>query len=114
MTSCGRGRGGHMATVRSRAEAIPVIPAATPNASHHRGAGLGIALLSAATFGTSGTVADGLLLAGWSPGVGALARIIVGALPRTVPAILQLRGRWHVIRRQARLILAYGLIGVDG
>jgi drug/metabolite transporter (DMT)-like permease len=70
--------------------------------------------VSAATFGTSGTFGDGLLLAGWSPGAAVLARLIVGALALTVPAIIQLRGRWYVMRRQARLVLAYGLIGVDG
>jgi drug/metabolite transporter (DMT)-like permease len=73
-----------------------------------------MALLSAATFGTSGTFGDGLLRAGWTPGAAVLARIIVAALALTPPAIIQLRGRWHVIRRQTRLILAYGLIGVDG
>ncbi|HSZ43207.1 MAG TPA: EamA family transporter [Trebonia sp.] len=101
-------------TVRSPDEAIPVIPASGPGGRDHRGVGLGVALLSAATFGTSGTFGDGLLRAGWSPGAAVLARIIVAALALTPLAIIQLRGQWHVIRRRARLILAYGLVGVDG
>ncbi|MGH3165521.1 MAG: DMT family transporter [Trebonia sp.] len=115
-----------MATAVPRDEAIPVIPAPPPRSrrpdgavpragrGNHRGVGLGVALVSAATFGTSGTFGDGLLRAGWSPGAAVLARIIVAALALTPPAVIQLRGRWHVIRRQPRLILAYGLIGVDG
>jgi drug/metabolite transporter (DMT)-like permease len=104
-----------MASVRSPDEAIPVIPTGGPDGRNHgRGIGLGVALLSAATFGTSGTFGDSLLRAGWSPGAAVLARIIVAALALTPPAIIQLRGQWHVIRRRARLILAYGLVGVDG
>jgi drug/metabolite transporter (DMT)-like permease len=103
-----------MTTLRSPDEAIPVILPGGPSRRNHRGVDLGVALLSAATFGTSGTFGDSLLRAGWSPGTAVLARLIVAALALTPPAIIQLRGRWHVIRRRARLILAYGLVGVDG
>lgn len=79
-----------------------------------RGAGLGMALVSAATFGTSGTFGDALLHAGWSPGAAVLARNIVAALVLTPPALAECRGRWGQLRRNARTALAYGLVGVIG
>ena len=103
-----------MATVRSADEPTRAVAAFTPGPRTHRGLGLGVALVSCATFGTSGTFGDGLLRAGWSPGAAVLARIIVAALALTVPAVVELRGRWHILRRRAGLLLAYGLVGVDG
>ena len=41
------------------------------------GAGLTLAVASAATFGTSGTFASSLIRAGWSPGAAVLTRIAV-------------------------------------
>ena len=58
-----------------------------------------LALLSAATFGTSGTFASSLIEAGWSPAAAVTARISLAALLLTVPAVLQLRGRWALLRR---------------
>lgn len=78
------------------------------------GAGLTLAVLSAATFGTSGTFASSLIRAGWSPGGAVLARIAVAALVLTGPALLQLRGRWTLLRRGAGRAAAYGLIAVAG
>ncbi|HWG02272.1 MAG TPA: EamA family transporter [Trebonia sp.] len=109
-----------MATVRSSDDIVSRgAPAAAPApvpppVRARRGVGVGMAVLSAATFGTSGTFGDGLLRAGWTPGTAVLARIVVAALVLTPFALRQLRGRWHVLRRRAGLILAYGLIGVDG
>ena len=51
-------------------------------------------MLSAATFGTSGTFASALIRAGWSPAAAVIIRIAMSALILTVPALLQLRGRW--------------------
>ncbi|HEX6452838.1 MAG TPA: DMT family transporter, partial [Trebonia sp.] len=79
-----------------------------------RGTGLVMAMVSGAAFGTSGTFGDGLLRAGWSPGAAVLARITVAALVLTPPALLQLRGQWAALRRGARQVLGYGLIGVLG
>ena len=76
------------------------------------GAGLALALLSAAAFGTSGTFAAALIAAGWSPGAAVLARIAVAALILTVPAVLRLRGQWALLRRSAGRIAAYGLLAV--
>jgi drug/metabolite transporter (DMT)-like permease len=78
------------------------------------GAGLTLAVLSAATFGTSGTFASSLIRAGWSPGAAVLTRIAVAALVLTGPALLQLRGRWTLLRRGAGRAAAYGLIAVAG
>ena len=78
------------------------------------GAGLTLALVSAAAFGTSGTFAAALIGAGWSPGAAVLTRIAVAALILTVPAVLRLRGQWALLRRGAGRVAAYGLIAVAG
>jgi drug/metabolite transporter (DMT)-like permease len=77
-------------------------------------AGLALAVLSAATFSTSGTFASALYGAGWSPGTAVLARIGVAAVILTVPAVLQLRGRWPLLRRNARGVAAYSLLAIAG
>jgi drug/metabolite transporter (DMT)-like permease len=76
--------------------------------------GLGLAVLSATTFGTSGSFAASLMAAGWSPGSAVTVRIGLAALVLTVPAVLQLRGRWALLRRDLPAILAYGLLAVAG
>jgi drug/metabolite transporter (DMT)-like permease len=76
------------------------------------GAGLALALLSAAAFGTSGTFASALIGSGWSPGAAVLARMAVAALVLTVPAMLRLRGQWGLLRRSAGRVAAYGLFAV--
>lgn len=79
-----------------------------------RGAGGSLAVLSAATFGTSGAFAASLLDAGWTPGAAVTARVVIAALVLTVPALLQLRGRWRLLRRASVMIAAYGLVAVAG
>jgi drug/metabolite transporter (DMT)-like permease len=76
------------------------------------GAGLALGLLSAMTFGTSGTFASSLIGAGWSPASAVIARAAVAALALTVPALIQLHGRWALLRRWSGKTVAYGLIGV--
>jgi drug/metabolite transporter (DMT)-like permease len=78
------------------------------------GAGLALAVLAAATFGTSGTFGSSLLVAGWSPAAAVIARIAGAALILTIPALLQLRGRWALLRQAAGQAAAYGLIAVAG
>src|SRR5262249_18234184 len=75
-------------------------------------AGLALAVLSAATFGTSGTFASALIGAGWSPGAAVLTRIGVAALILTVPAMIQLRGRWALLRQNAPGVAAHGLLAI--
>ena len=76
------------------------------------GAGLALAVLSAATFGTSGTFASALIGSGWSPGAAVLARLVVAALILTPPAVARLRGQWALLRRGAGQVAAYGLLAV--
>ena len=77
-----------------------------------QGAGIGLGLVSAMLFGTSGTFGSALIEAGWSPAAAVLARVCVAALTLTVPALIALRGRWRLLRRSARLVVTYGLVGV--
>ena len=76
--------------------------------------GLALALLSAATFGTSGTFARALIDAGWSPGAAVTIRITIAAVILAVPAIVMLRGKWHVLRRNIGMIAIYGLVAIAG
>jgi len=78
------------------------------------GTGLALAVLSAATFGTSGTFASSLIGAGWSPAAAVLARVALAAVLLTVPAVAQLRGQWALLRRGAGMMAAYGLVAVAG
>lgn len=76
------------------------------------GAGLGVAFLSAAAFAASGPLGRVLLDAGWTPGAAVAVRVLGGALVLTVPAVLALRGRWHLLRDAWRQVVAYGLLAV--
>jgi len=78
------------------------------------GTGLALALLSAATFATSGSFAASLIEAGWTPGSAVTARVIMAALVLTLPALLQLRGGLAQLRRSRRTLTAYGIVGVAG
>ncbi|MFC4945393.1 EamA family transporter [Pseudonocardia sp. GCM10023141] len=77
-------------------------------------AGLGFAVASAASFGLSGPLAKGLMDAGWSSAAAVAARILLAAVVLAPVAVLQLRGRWSLLRRNAGLITVYGLIAVAG
>jgi drug/metabolite transporter (DMT)-like permease len=79
-----------------------------------RGKGIALALFSAATFSTSGSFARSLLDAGWSPGAAVAARVTVAALILLGPTLWSLRGRAAVVRRNAGLLLGYGVIAVAG
>jgi drug/metabolite transporter (DMT)-like permease len=70
-------------------------------------------LLSAATFGTSGSFADSLIAAGWTPGAAVIARVAIAALVLTVPALLQMRSG-HADWASVRTIGLYGAIAVAG
>jgi drug/metabolite transporter (DMT)-like permease len=73
-----------------------------------------LALLSAGSFGLSGALARGLLGAGWTAGAAVTARVSLAALVLLGPALVALRGRWWLLRRNAGLIVAYGLVAVAG
>jgi drug/metabolite transporter (DMT)-like permease len=78
------------------------------------GAGLGLALVSAASFGTSGSFARSLTGAGWSPGAAVTIRIGLAAVILAVPAVLAVRGRWRLVRRNLGMVTSYGLVAVAG
>ncbi|HEX7744504.1 MAG TPA: EamA family transporter [Micromonosporaceae bacterium] len=75
-------------------------------------AGLGLALLSAVTFATSGTFARSLIEAGWSAEAAVAARVGIAALVLAVPAAVSLRNRWQVLRHNAGAIALFGLLAV--
>ena len=76
------------------------------------GVGLGLALLSAVTFATSGTFARSLIAADWSAEAVVVARVGIAALLLAVPAVLSLRGRGEVLRRTLGSVGVFGLLGV--
>jgi len=76
-------------------------------------AGLGLALLSGATFGISGSFAASLIAVGWTPGAAVAARVLVAAVVLTIPALLQMRAH-RVTARGARSVVFYGVVAVAG
>jgi drug/metabolite transporter (DMT)-like permease len=76
--------------------------------------GLLFALGSAASFGLSGSLAGGLLDAGWSPGAVVLVRLSLGALVVAPLAVRTLRGRWGALRKHLGFILLFGALPVAG
>jgi drug/metabolite transporter (DMT)-like permease len=76
--------------------------------------GIALAVLSAGTFGTSGIFASALISAGWSPAAAAIARLGGAAILLAVPAVVQLRGRWALLRREAGKVVIYGLVAMAG
>jgi len=87
---------------------IPTTPAS------RRLSGLGLAVLSAASFALSGPIAKGLIDSGWTAGAAVTARILIAGAVLVVPALIALRGHWFLLRRNAGLITAYALIAVAG
>ncbi|MGF2949884.1 EamA family transporter [Microbacterium alcoholitolerans] len=75
-------------------------------------AGLLVAIGAAFAFGMSGALARGLIDAGWTPGAAVTARIWVAALVLLVPTVLSLRGRWALVRKNAGMVVTYGLLAV--
>ena len=80
--------------------------------SNGRVAGLVVALLSAAAFSTSGSLAGSLIATGWTPGAAVVARLLVAAVVLTVPSVLALRGRWSQLRAGAGTVVVYGIVAV--
>jgi drug/metabolite transporter (DMT)-like permease len=77
-------------------------------------AGLAFAVVSAVTFGLSGPLARPLLDSGWSPGSIVFVRVGLAALVVTPLGLVALRGRWELVRRNASLIVLYGVLAVAG
>jgi drug/metabolite transporter (DMT)-like permease len=78
------------------------------------GIGLAFAVASALSFGLSGSLARGLLDAGWSAGAVVLARLAIGAIVVAPVAARALRGRWGALRENAWFLLVFGAFPVAG
>jgi drug/metabolite transporter (DMT)-like permease len=103
-----------VATAESRDNQAGRASQATRSARGGSGTGMALGVVSAVAFGTSGAFAASLIGAGWSPAAAVIARVAVAALVLTVPAVLQLRGRWYLLRRGAGKVAAFGLVAVAG
>lgn len=76
--------------------------------------GLILALASTAAFGTSGSFAKGLLVAGWTPAAAVTWRVVCGAALLLIPGVLAMRGRWASLRLHWSRIVMFGLLAVAG
>jgi drug/metabolite transporter (DMT)-like permease len=76
--------------------------------------GLLWAVASATSFGLSGSLARGLMDAGWSSAAAVVGRLLIGAAVLVPLALVHLRGRWGLLRRNLPLVIAYGLVAVAG
>ncbi|MBY8848447.1 DMT family transporter [Saccharothrix longispora] len=74
--------------------------------------GLGLALVSASSFGLSGPLGRGLMDAGWTSAAAVAVRVLLAALVLLPVAVVRLRGRTHLLRRNAPLVAGYGLVAV--
>jgi len=83
-----------------------------PSMSRAPGAGAGLAIVSAATFSTSGSFGSSLIQAGGSPAAAVTFRVALAAVVLAVPSAVQLRGRWHLVGRSLPSVLAFGLVAV--
>jgi drug/metabolite transporter (DMT)-like permease len=79
-----------------------------------RASGLGLAVVSAASFALSGPLAAGLIGAGWTPGSVVLVRVALAAVALAPLGVRAMRGRWSVLRASWRLVTAYGVLAVAG
>jgi drug/metabolite transporter (DMT)-like permease len=92
-----------------------VVRPASPDATRRRlASGLLFAVISATSFGMSGPLARGLMDTGWSAGAVVLIRVGLAALVVTPFGLHALRGRWGLLRTNARLIVGYGVSAVAG
>jgi drug/metabolite transporter (DMT)-like permease len=79
-----------------------------------RTSGIGLAVVAAASFALSGPLAKAMIDSGWTAGSAVTVRILIAGAVLLVPALVVLQGRWSLLRRNAGLIAAYGLIAVAG
>jgi drug/metabolite transporter (DMT)-like permease len=76
------------------------------------GRGLGLALVSASSFGLSGSLARSLLDLGWSPAAVVATRVGGAFLILLIPSLLLLRRIGLPTRRQAVRMLAFGVVAI--
>ncbi|MGL5811527.1 MAG: EamA family transporter [Nocardioides sp.] len=95
------------------ATAAPVVGSVVGRASGRRH-GLGVALVSAISFGMSGAIAKPMIESGWSAGAAVTARVALATVVLMIPALLSLRGRWGLLRAHLGSIVAFGVVAVAG
>lgn len=101
-------------TTTSTRESLPTTP---PGAARRRLLlGLTVAIISAALFATSGSVAKSLLTTGWDAGAAVTLRIALGSLVLAPFAVRAMRGRWHLLRQPVAWVhlSLFGLVAVAG
>lgn len=76
--------------------------------------GLVFALVSAVSFGLSGALARPPMESGWSAGSVVLIRIAAAAVVVLPFGLVSLRGQWGLLRRNAGLVVTYGVLAVAG
>lgn len=76
--------------------------------------GLLLVVVSSAAFGSSGAFAKSLLQAGWTPAGVVTWRVGFAAIVLVPVALVALRGRWNLVRRNAGQIIAFGAVAVAG
>jgi len=76
--------------------------------------GLGLAVVSASSFGLSGPLGRGVMDVGWSAAAAVTVRMLVAAAVLAPIAVVQMRGRWRGLRRHLPLIGVYAAIPVAG
>ncbi len=76
------------------------------------GGGVLLAVVSAVSFGLSGSLASGLLATGWSPGAVVLTRMTIAAFVMAAPAAASLRGRWRQLVAHLPQVVAYAVVAV--
>jgi drug/metabolite transporter (DMT)-like permease len=74
--------------------------------------GLVIALVAAASFGTSGAFLKPVLESGWSPAAAVTFRALIGAIVLLPFTLVALRGRWSALWHARWRVLLMALIGV--
>jgi len=76
--------------------------------------GLALALLSAATFGSSGVGAKALITSGWTAGGAVLVRLGGAAIVLVIATTIIHRGRWPLGPGSVRVLIIYGAVAMAG
>lgn len=106
----------HVDSLPHRAVASLTMTSMTRDFTANRGltGGLLLALVSASSFGLSGSLATQLMASGWTAGAAVASRVSLAAVVLLVPALLSLRGRWSLLRPALGRIVLYGIVAVAG
>jgi drug/metabolite transporter (DMT)-like permease len=87
---------------------------APDTASKSTAVGLLLAITSALSFGLSGSLARGLIDAGWSPTAAVALRVTIAAAVLLGPGLWAVRDRMRLLAVNLKTIVIYGLLAVAG